>query len=100
QSSPSGETFIASGATSPALVGEFAHSTVGSHQHRIAREQQLCVQVRAATKYNPYHPPITSSSLPVILVYKRLRSNRTQLRRELFRLFVACLPDLRSVDER
>src|SRR2546427_12879288 len=66
----------------------------------MARTQHLGIQINTSTVYESHHPPVASSSLPIILVHKRLRSNGTSLCCELACLRVAILSNLGRVYQR
>src|SRR5439155_12939012 len=84
----------------PGVVGELAHRAEVRDEHRIARPEQLGIQVRALAVDEGDHPPITPAGLAIVLVYERLRPNRARLVRELLRLGIARLSNLRTIHER
>src|SRR5205823_7706546 len=84
----------------PSVAGEFAHGAEVRHEDGIACPEQLGIQVRALAVDEGDHPPITPAGLAIVLVYERLRPNRARLVRELLRLGIARLSNLRTIHER
>src|SRR6266566_5713734 len=83
----------------PGVAGELAHRAEVRDEHRVARPEQLGIQVRALAVDEGDHPPVAPPGLAIVLIYERLRPDRARLVRELLRLRIARMADLRTVHE-
>src|SRR5947207_3211442 len=80
----------------PSVAGEFAHGAEVRHEDGIACSEQLGIQVRPLAEDEGDHAPVTPAGLTIVLVHERLRPNRARLVRELLRLGIARLSNLRT----
>src|SRR5437773_6880001 len=84
----------------PRVVGELAHRAEVRDEHRIARPEQLGIQIRALAVDEGDHAPVAPAGLAIVLVHEGLRPDRAGPVREFLRLRIARLSDLRTVHER
>ena len=84
----------------PGVAGELAYRAEVRDEHRIARPEQLGIQVRALAVDEGDHPPVAPSGLAIVLIHEGLRSDCASPIRELLRLGIARLAYLRTIHER
>src|SRR5438094_10226819 len=84
----------------PGVAGEFAYRAEVRDEHRIARPEQLGIQVRALTVDEGDHAPVAPAGLAIVLIHEGLRPDRAGPVREFLRLRVARLSNLRPVHDR